>query len=131
MNINLTLAALAAGILVTACGGNKEGKAEQTGLTVDVALPEIDSVTLSTTYPGELKAFSQVDVVGRVNGQLLSQNYTDGDFVKKGDVLFRIEDGKYRDAVQQADAALTTAISSRDYAQSHYEAVKKASLSDA
>lgn len=131
MKKNITLAAIAAGILVTACGGHKEERAEQTEPTVDVAFPEIDSVTLSTTYPGELTAVSQVDVVGRVNGQLLSQHYNDGDFVKKGDVLFRIEDGKYRDAVQQANAALTTAISSRDFAQSHYEAVKKALLSDA
>lgn len=131
MKTNLTLAALTAGILVTACGGHKTEETETAEQTVDVAFPELDSITLSTTYPGELTAVSQVEVVGRVSGQLLSQNYTDGDFVKKGDVLFRIEDSKYRDAVQQANATLTTAISSRDYAQSHYEAVKKALLSDA
>lgn len=88
MKKNITLAAIAAGILVTACGGHKEERAEQTEPTVDVAFPEIDSVTLSTTYPGELTAVSQVDVVGRVNGQLLSQHYNDGDFVKKGGLRF-------------------------------------------
>lgn len=131
MNINLTLAALAAGILVTSCGGHRKGEAEMAEQSIDVALPEIDSITLSNTYPGELTAVRQVDVVARVSGQLLAQNYKDGEPVSKGQVLFRIEDSKYRDAVQQANAALTTAISSRDYARSHYEAVKKALESDA
>lgn len=131
MNINLTLAALAAGILVTACSGHKKDQTEKDEQSIDVAYPEIDSVTLSTTYPGELTAISQVEVVGRVSGQLLAQNYTNGELVRKGDVLFRIEDSKYRDAVEQAKAALATATSTRDYAKSHYEAVKKALQSDA
>lgn len=131
MNMKLTLAALAAGLLAASCGGHKKDEAHSTEQSVDVALPEIDSVTLSNTYPGMLTAAQKVEVVARVSGQLLSKSYEGGQYVKKGDVLFRIEDSKYRDAVQQADAALTTAISERDYAKSHYEAVKKALESDA
>lgn len=131
MNMKLTLAAIAAGLLAASCGGHKNDEAHNAELTIDVTLPEVDSVTLSNTYPGRLTATQKVDVVARVSGQLLSKNYEGGQYVKKGTVLFRIEDSKYRDAVQQADAALATAISERDYAKSHYEAVKKALLSDA
>lgn len=113
------------------CGKRSQSADNMAEETVDVAYPITDSITLTSTYPGYLSAAAQVDVVGRVSGQLLSKNYTSGQYVKKGMTLFRIEDSKYRDAVQQANAALATAISTRDYAQSHYAAVKKASESDA
>lgn len=131
MNKNLTMAAIAAGLLVASCSGHKKGEVDMTEETIDVALPEVDSVTISTTYPGELTANQKVDVVARVSGQLISKSYNGGDFVNKGTVLFRIEDSKYRDAVQQANAALATAVSEKEYAQSHYDAVKKALESDA
>ena len=131
MNKNLALAAVAAGLLAVSCGGHKKDEIHGTEEAIDVALPEVDSVTLSNTYPGVLTAAQKVDVVARVSGQLLSKNYEGGQYVNKGDLLFRIEDSKYRDAVQQANAALATAMSERDYANSHYEAVKKALESDA
>ncbi len=119
------------GMTLVACGGKKTDDTTAGLETVDVALPEIDSVILSNTYPGYLTAVKAVDVVGRVNGQLLSQNYKNGQQVTSGTVLFIIESTRYRDAVEQARAELATAISTRDYADSHYKAVKKALESDA
>ncbi len=98
---------------------------------IDVALPEVDSVTLHKTYPGKLMSLDMVDVVGRVNGTLLTKQYTSGQYVNKGQVLFTIEDTKYRDAVAQARASLATAESQLDYARRRYEAMKKALASDA
>lgn len=118
-------------IALVACGGKKKVDASEGLETVDVALPVVDSVLLTNTYPGYLSANKAVDVVGRVNGQLMSKNYKDGDMVKSGTVLFTIESSTYQDAVQQAEAELATAKSTRDYAASHYEAVKKALESDA
>lgn len=115
----------------TACGHKKSADIDRGVETVDVAFPEIDSVVLTNTFPGYLSATKAVDVVGRVNGQLLSQNYKDGDRVMAGASLFTIESTTYRDAVEQAQAALATAKSTRDYAESHYIAVKKALESDA
>lgn len=127
----LPVLAVVAGYCVTACTSHHDTADESVTETVDVARPEIDSVTFTAEYPGSLYALATVDVVGRANGQLVSKNYTSGQYVTKGTVLFHIEDSKYRDAVQQAEAALTTANSSRDYARSHYEAVKQAQESDA
>lgn len=122
---------LSAILLLPSCDNHGRHNIDDTEPTVDVALPVTDSITLTSSYPGYLTAKAKVDVVGRVSGQLLSKNFTNGQFVEKGSVLYRIEDSKYRDAVQQARAALATAQSSRDYAQSHYNAVKKALESDA
>ncbi|MDE7160220.1 MAG: efflux RND transporter periplasmic adaptor subunit [Muribaculaceae bacterium] len=98
---------------------------------IDVALPEVDSVTLHKTYPGKLSSLDMVDVVGRVNGTLLTKQYSSGQYVTKGQVLFTIEDTKYRDAVAQARASLATAESQLDYATRRHEAMKKALESDA
>ena len=95
---------------VTSCG-NKRQAADEGLLTVDVALPVTDSITLYKTYPGYAGANASADVVARVNGQLLSKNYDSGSLVKKGAVLFTIEPTKYSDAVRQAQAALATAES--------------------
>ena len=96
-----------------------------------VANPVVDSIVLHKTYPGLLGASDNAAVVGRVNGTILSKNYESGSYVNKGQVLFTIESTKYRDAVQQAQAALATAKSQYDYASRNYQALSEALKSDA
>lgn len=117
--------------LLTACHDKKNEAGTTETPSVDVAKVVEDSVIMYSTLPGSLAAERTVDIVGRVNGQLLSQNYTPGDLVQAGQVLYTIESTSYRDAVQQAQAALATANSTYEYASNHYEAVKKALESDA
>lgn len=102
-------------------------KAESEGVAeIDVAEAITDSVILSKTYPGYLSSDNSAEVVARIDGQIMSQNYEAGQYVKKGQVLFSIDPTLYRDAVNRAQASLASAISTRDYAKSHYAAVKKA-----
>ncbi|MFA6293083.1 MAG: efflux RND transporter periplasmic adaptor subunit [Victivallales bacterium] len=53
--------------------------------------------------------YGMVDAVIRaqVTGYLISQNYKDGDFVKKGDVLFEIDPRLYQAILDQAKATLS------------------------
>lgn len=97
---------------------------------VTVATPQIRTVTLSKSYPGYLSAANRVDIVARVSGRLTSAPYTAGP-VKKGDVLFTIDDAPYRIAVEKAAAALESAQSQLDYAKYHCEALQKAYEADA
>lgn len=117
-------------LLLTACG-NKEKETTAQVPEVEVATPLVDSVTLHKTYPGFIRALNSADIVCKVNGQLLTQNYHEGDYVTQGQVLFTVDPSKYRDAVQQAEAALSTAQSQYDYASRQYEAMKKALQADA
>ena len=96
-----TMAAVVAASAVAclpSCHGN-ERSAQTDAPQVDVASVIEDSVVIYKDYPGTLTAVNSVDVVGRVNGYLRSQNYTDGSTVGKGALLFTIEDAQYRDAV--------------------------------
>lgn len=124
----LSVAALS--VTVVSCK-KKSAAMPDEELTVSVAEPEVDSVTLTRTYPGFLIADNKVDLVARVNGYLRAKCYNDGQYVSAGTVLFRIEDTQYRDAVAQAEAQLRTAKATYEYNSRNYEAMKKALLSDA
>lgn len=130
--IKITTVALGLTVLA-ACGHDgkkKEGTAEETP-AVSVAQVEVDSVTVHKDYPAYLTANNTVNIVCRVNGTITSVNYTGGDYVKKGQVLFTIEPTAYRDALTRAEASLQEARSQHQYAVEHYAALKKAFESDA
>ena len=130
MDTKLLIAMMTAASALVSCH-HLSKEAGETAETVDVALPVVDTITLSTVYPGYLTARSSVDVVAKVNGQILTKNFDGGTNVDKGKVLFTIDPSTYNDQLSQAQAALATAVSTRDYAKAHYEAVKKALESDA
>lgn len=100
-------------------------------MPVYVAKVQTDSVTLTHTYPGVLSPAQMVSLVARVSGYLTGQYYNAGDHVKKGQLLFTIEDTQYREAVKEAKARLESAHSTYAYASNQYEALKKALESDA
>lgn len=123
---------VAATVVVATSSCHRSAKTDQSEvLPVEVAQVEVDSLTLYKTYPGTLQSTNTIDVVARVNGTLKTSNFNGGDLVQKGQVLFTIEDQVYRDAVQEARAALATAQSTYEYATKQYAAMKKALESDA
>ena len=118
------------GMLFAGCG-KKETSMSGEALPVEVAKPIVKNVTLTRDYPGYLTAETSIDVVGRVNGTLLSKNYPSGQRVKKGQTLFVIDPTLYQNSVKQAEAALKTAQANLDYARSSYERMKEAIKSEA
>ena len=118
------------GMLFVGCDKKQKTIAVE-ALPVEVAKPVVKDVTLTRDYPGYLTAETSIDVVGRVNGTLLSKNYPSGERVKKGQTLFVIDPTLYQNAVKQAEAALKTAQANLVYAQSNYDRMKEAIKSDA
>ena len=72
------------------CNRKKSDNSSQTP-DIQVAEAVTDSLTLYKTYPGIISANSTVNVVGRVNGTVLTSNFSGGDLVQKGQVLLNIE----------------------------------------
>jgi membrane fusion protein, multidrug efflux system len=66
-------------------------------------------VTETGGYIGRVTAIDKVEIVARVPGFIEQRNFTEGQQVKKGDLLFRIEQATYKAAVEQARAALARA----------------------
>ena len=76
---------------------------------VTVEKPEQKSVTVYEAFPGRLVAHDEVEIRARVMGFLKSIEFTDGQRVKKGDLLFTIEPEQYQAAVSASEAQLAQA----------------------
>ena len=80
-------------------------------------------------FPGRIESSDKVDIVARIDGYLQKKHFNEGDFVKKGQVLFTIEPTQYLNALNKARADLQSAKASlykaeRDWARGD-ELVKK------
>lgn len=74
----------------------EESKTAQTpGLPVQTFKIVKQDNTTSKTYPTILKAYEQVNVMARVEGTLKEKYFKEGDFVKKGTLLYKIEPDTY------------------------------------
>ena len=78
---------------------------------VVVAQPLQQPVTRYIELTGNTQAINSVDLEARVQGFLEKINYTDGSLVKKGDVLFVIQQNTYQAQLEQAKATLASNLS--------------------
>jgi len=88
-----------------------------------VQKPATLPVTLK--YPATVKAYKKVQVVARVLGVLEKKDFTEGQKVQKGDLLFEIEDDIYKAKVAAAKASLQMSEASLKDATSNWNRVKK------
>ena len=79
-----------------------------------VATPVREMVTKYDDNTGTVAATQQINLVARVEGFLESINFNDGQRVKKGDLLFIIQQSSYIEKVKRAQATL-------DYDNSEYQ----------
>lgn len=80
--------------------------------SVVVAPATLQELLKQDEFVGRVVADQSVDLQARVEGVLQEVNFAEGGFVKKGDVLFRIEKRKYVASVESAQAALKSAQAS-------------------
>jgi membrane fusion protein (multidrug efflux system) len=66
-------------------------------------------VTATGDFVGRVVAIDKVDVVARITGFIKERNFTEGQQVKTGDLLFRIEPDTYKAAVDQQKANVAKA----------------------
>jgi RND family efflux transporter MFP subunit len=92
-------------------GGKRRGGGGRGGLAfaVDVLPVKAGKLDYLVTAPGTIEAFERVQVTARVAGVVDRVGFTEGQEVKKGDVLVTIDAERYRLAVNSAKAALDKA----------------------
>ena len=113
------------------------GKALMAARTPDVVLAEVSDAEISKTVEiaGRIESTDKVELVARIDGYLQKKHFAEGDYVKKGQVLFTIEQTQYLNALNKAKADLESAKAAlykaeRDY-QRGAELVKKDFISKA
>ncbi len=112
-------------------GGGKGGRGRGGGgdVPVTVAVASTRSVPVEVQVIGNVEAYSTISVKAQVPGQLTNAYFHEGDFVKKGDLLFTIDPRPLQAALNQAEATLSRdqaalgqfqANLARDSAQARY-----------
>ncbi len=77
-------------------------------------------VAIGKTFIAKVEAINASDVTPQVSGYIDQVLFKDGSFVKEGDVLFIIDQARYKAAVTAAEAALDKAIASEKQIASDY-----------
>jgi len=110
------LLAMAAALALAACG-----QGQQTGgpppPTVTVAKPVERTVIDQDEYVGRFVAVDSVEIRSRVSGYLSAIDFTDGQMVKKGDLLFVIDHRPFQIALDQMRANLAQARANLAFTQ--------------
>lgn len=124
----LGAASLLSVAILAGCSG---GQASETGAppppSVSVAPVLIKPISQWDEFSGRIEAVESVDLRPRVSGYIDKVNYTEGQEVKKGDVLFTIDARSYRAELARAQAELARARTQAELGRSEADRAKKLS----
>jgi len=96
---------------------------EKSGKPVPASIPVIVSTVTQKAVPvqiraiGNVQAYSTVTVKAKVGGELVRVHFTEGQDVRKGDLLFTIDPPPYEAALKQAKANLQRDIAQAKHAR--------------
>jgi RND family efflux transporter MFP subunit len=93
--------------------------------SVTVAKPIVREIVEDDEFVGRFEAIEDVTVRSRVGGYLDSIHFRDGAFIKKGDLLFTIDQRPFQTALAQAESQLEVAKTSLDFADVQYKRAER------
>ncbi len=73
---------------------------------VEVDTPHVEEINVSAEATGRVEAKYSVDLIARVSGFLIKKYFSEGDFVKKGQLLFQIDPREFQIEVNNAQATV-------------------------
>jgi len=94
-------------MLAAGCGKPQAAVGGRPPVPVSVAVAAQEALPVEVRAIGTVEPSSTVQIKSQVAGELLSANFTEGRDVHKDDLLFEIDARPYRDALAQAEAAVS------------------------
>jgi len=91
------------GAFIVAGRSNKPVQAASRALDVEVVRVEQKDVPVYSEWIGTTEGIVNADIKAEVTGYLLKQDYKEGSFVKKGQLLFELDPRPFQAAVDQAN----------------------------
>jgi len=118
--VRLILAALAlAG--VAACGKESAPKPAPKGEAPKTAAVELRDIELTTSAEAVMEAVRQSTVAAQIAGRIVELRFDVGDYVKKGDVIVRIDERSAARALEASEAQVLEAQAALANARANYE----------
>lgn len=109
MRKNNFLVLLALVVTLVSCGGKQQGKPDFGDNEYAVRTIGGQSSELQTSYPATIKGVQDVEIRPKISGFITKLCVKEGQQVKKGQLLFVIDNVTYAAAVRQAKAAVSSA----------------------
>jgi len=91
------------GVVILAVRSDKPAQAAPRPLDVEVVRVEQKDVPVYSEWIGTTEGMVNADIKAEVTGYLLKQDYKEGSFVKKGQLLFELDARPFQAAVDQAN----------------------------
>lgn len=90
-------------------------------LPVIVHLVKFGKEDFSKTYSAIVKPYMEVDVISRVKGYLVKENFKEGSYVKKGDILYELQKDEYLSNVRVLEASVAKTDANFNKAQRDWD----------
>ena len=114
----VTLGAILAYFSVDSRAREKKRPKGDAEIPVSVAAAKRQSVPVMVQAIGNVEPLASVAVKARVDGQIVAVNFREGQEVRKGEVLFRLDARPFDAALKQAEANVLRDAAARDQARS-------------
>ena len=118
-------------LALAGCDRAPQTTAQAVAPLVGVMTVEARDVPVTGTFVGQTSGSRAVQVRAQVSGILVSRDYDEGSFVKKGQLLFRIEPDTYKAALEQAEGAVGQAQAAFTQAQRNLRRIRALSKQNA
>ena len=130
---SILISAILAASVLSGCGKSADAGAgsaqEQQAITyVQVMNTSNETIKSEYLYNGTIQPITELVVSGTIQGKVASVNYDVGDYVKAGDVLYRMGTSDIVNSKRVAEASLASAEASIKTAQTNLELVNGASM---
>src|SRR3984893_17230997 len=115
------LAVLVAAAALSGCGQGQQQQGAAPPPAVTVANPVQRTVVDQDEYVGRFAAVESVEIRSRLSGYLSAIHFTDGQMVKKGDLLFTVDRRPFQIVLEQMRANLAQSRANLAFAKADLE----------
>jgi len=109
------------GIFSSGCSNEKSNKPVSAPIPITVGTVSQKTVPVELRVVGNVQAYSTVTIKSKVGGELTRVHFTDGQDVRKGDLLFTIDPRPYEAALKLAEARLESNLAQVQQAKANLE----------
>lgn len=111
-------------IILQSCGEETQGMPPSAPVQVDFEILKPVSAQVESKYPGAIEGKVNVDIKAQITGYLENIYVKEGDYVQKGQNLFKIKGDVYNAQVRTSEAMLNAALSAEENARIELEKIK-------
>ena len=118
MQATTAILAVTASMSVISCGGGQDQQqAQQQAPSIATQVVKAGETDFNSTYPATIKGKTDIAIRPQVSGFITKVHVDEGQSVRKGQLLFTLDQVQYKAAVDQAEAAVNSATTALQTAQ--------------